>query len=219
MGLIYLLTCKITHLKYIGQTKKSLYDRLKGHCRPFCARRKSPPEESVDFAIDKYGIESFEYKAVWDCPNDQLNDWEKIWIRLLNTLSPKGYNLNTGGHAHPQSKETKEKIKKSMTGKIFGPMPEERKKKISEAHMGKCVGSNNGNWEKDPTSRAAKRKHGIPPIEHPIGERHWHWDPDPSPRVIARRRRADKKHKLKSEIDFADEAKIEERVIYVRQEN
>ena len=48
-------------------------------------------------AITKYGTENMKFEVVEECADELLNDREQHWIRELNTLSPHGYNLRSGG--------------------------------------------------------------------------------------------------------------------------
>lgn len=46
----------------------------------------------------KYGIENFKFKILLkNIPIEQLDYYERLWIKKLNTLVPNGYNLSSGG--------------------------------------------------------------------------------------------------------------------------
>ena len=91
---IYLIENINTCKKYIGQTKVSLRTRIKRHIR-----------ESVNYKYNsilylsfiKYGIKNFNVSVLELCEESELNDKEKYWIKQLETMSPKGYNLTSGG--------------------------------------------------------------------------------------------------------------------------
>ena len=36
------------------------------------------------------------FEVIEECSNNLLNDREQHWIRELDTLAPKGYNLRSG---------------------------------------------------------------------------------------------------------------------------
>ena len=58
-------------------------------------------------------VENMKYDVIEEnIPLEQLvNDRETYWINELNTLSPNGYNLKTGGRRPTFSEETKERLR------------------------------------------------------------------------------------------------------------
>lgn len=92
MGLIYMYTSP-SGKSYIGQTSRGLKQRAGdsfGHGYKGC--------EAFYRAIIKYGgLENFQIKIIEEVPNEQLNERERYYIKLFNTLSPQGYNLSPGG--------------------------------------------------------------------------------------------------------------------------
>ncbi len=60
----------------------------------------------------KYGFEYFTVQLLAsDVPNADLDSMEKIWIALMNSRAPHGYNMTEGGDgATNPTKETREKI-------------------------------------------------------------------------------------------------------------
>lgn len=111
MGFIYKITSPSKKM-YVGQTKKKVpQERWKEHCKP-----SSKKCVALKRAIDKYGAENMTFEEVEECADELLNDREQHWIRELDTLAPKGYNLRSGGGVgETVSEETKEKI--SSTGR------------------------------------------------------------------------------------------------------
>lgn len=52
----------------------------------------------IRYAIEKYGIENFKKDIIKKCWSiEEMNESEKYWIKALNSFSPKGYNISTGG--------------------------------------------------------------------------------------------------------------------------
>ena len=108
-GIIYKYTNKINGKIYIGQTKRE---------EP---RKHDKNTSMLRFAIDKYGIQSFEVEVI-DCANTRevLNEKELYWILLYDCIAPKGYNIRVRGHIsqdHPAwnkglTKETSDIIAK-----------------------------------------------------------------------------------------------------------
>ena len=115
--------------KYIGQTTKNVNIRWNDHCRPYSECVK------LSNAIQKYGKDAFEFTVLEECETlDQLNEREVHWIKELNTLSPNGYNLHTGGLNHVCSDETRLKLSLSGKGRIISDVT---KLKMSLANIGK----------------------------------------------------------------------------------
>lgn len=152
--IVYKITNKINGKAYIGQTIRSLEERLRYHCydNSGCLAIKS--------AIDKYGIENFAIEKIFEAESlEELNKKESEFINDLNTLAPNGYNLKTGGEAprfseesrakmsvsrksYKQSEESNKKGAKTRTGKgnwAFGlKFSQDHCDKLSVAHKGNC---------------------------------------------------------------------------------
>lgn len=131
--IIYLITNKISNKKYVGQTVQTLEKRWKRHCWNSTLKRKDAM--AITQAITKYGKENFIIEILEVCVSQELlNLAEQKWINELNTLSPNGYNLSTGGNSKGHlSDETKRKISLANIGKKIS---EETRKNLSESHKG-----------------------------------------------------------------------------------
>lgn len=109
MGIIYKLTSP-SNKSYIGQTIQELNERLNQH--------KSVAKNNCRLlhnAIMKYGFEQFRVEILKECEPEELNDYEKHFIGLHDTLSPNGYNLTSGGDSHYYvSTETKQLVSKAL---------------------------------------------------------------------------------------------------------
>lgn len=107
MGIIYMLTSP-SEKKYIGQTIQSFSKRMKQH------RNKSDKTDNCTAlysAIIKYGFENFKTEIILICDDEDLNKYEKEFIKTHNTLSPNGYNLTTGGDSdYKVSESTRKKL-------------------------------------------------------------------------------------------------------------
>lgn len=121
--IIYKITNKINNKSYIGQTTRSLKDRIKQHLkRSDCIAIKN--------AINKYGIDNFEFSIMEEVNSvENLNIRENYYIIEFKTLYPEGYNLNTSGFNKKWSEESKRKMSKSHTGK---KLSQEHRNKISK---------------------------------------------------------------------------------------
>lgn len=142
---IYNITNKINGKRYIGQTVGTLKRRWRAHCS---VSSKCP---FIRNAIQKYGVENFTIETLIKCGSvEEMNYWESHYIALLNTLSPFGYNLNTGGEHRRASEYSKKRTSAANKGRICSA---EVKRKISEAQKG----SKNHNFGKK-TSEETKIK-------------------------------------------------------------
>ena len=52
---------------------------------------------AIDQAIQKYGIDAFDYEVLEECSLEELDEREKYWIQYFNTYKGFGYNCNAGG--------------------------------------------------------------------------------------------------------------------------
>ena len=110
LGTIYLIINLINGKMYVGQTRRSLEERINEH-------RRCKNDIGVDLAIQKYGWENFKVEILEVCPVDKLNEREIFWIAELNTKVPNGYNMTDGGDGgiNP-SPETRAKISATTKG-------------------------------------------------------------------------------------------------------
>ena len=109
--IIYKLTNKINGKVYIGQTVRTLEERIKEHT--------SHNKTAISKAIRKYGINNFEIEIIEKCKTvKELNSREKYWIKKYNSFSETGYNLceggeNTKGFKHREYSKHKMSVTKS----------------------------------------------------------------------------------------------------------
>lgn len=133
MGFIYYIKNKINEKYYIGQTKRDYLKRINEHLSTSSSSKKL---SAVHSAINKYGIESFEYNFIENVDDNDLDEKEKYYINLYNSLCPNGYNMQTGGTLNKvMSNVSKKKMsdsKKGINNPNFGkPRSENTKNKIS----------------------------------------------------------------------------------------
>lgn len=90
-GFIYKYT-SLSGKSYIGQTSNSLKERAKTstgqgykNCSAFYA------------AIEKYGFKNFKIEILGEFLLTELDKYEEHYIKLYNTLTPYGYNIEKGG--------------------------------------------------------------------------------------------------------------------------
>jgi len=111
--IIYVATNKVNQKKYVGYTTLTLEERKQNHIR----KSKSKTDYFYLFknALRKYGAESFSWEILEYCNSiEQCWEKEKHYIKLLETISPLGYNLTEGGNGGIHCEETKIKISNSL---------------------------------------------------------------------------------------------------------
>lgn len=151
---IYLITNNITGKQYVGQST-GIKRRFNHHKR---AVRTQDPKSAFRLhrSMAKHGVENFKFEVLlYASDSDYLNLMEQKVIQSFNTMSPNGYNLNSGGGVNRFiSDETRAKIKGRPAWNKGIPVTEERKQKQSLAMMGKPA-PNKGK----PQSEEQKAKH------------------------------------------------------------
>lgn len=120
-GEIYMVTNKINNKKYIGQTVSYLSSGRKYGIIGRWNKHVSDANNYVDKgryfsnAIRKYGKDNFNVEILLICNLEMMDYYEIKFIKLYNTLSPNGYNLDLGGSGDNKRlhQDTKEKLSKS----------------------------------------------------------------------------------------------------------
>lgn len=85
---IYKITKKSNGKSYIGQSN-DIKRRINEH--------QGKRDLAIDQAIQKYGIDAFDYEVLEECSLEELDEREKYWIQYFNTYKGFGYNCNAGG--------------------------------------------------------------------------------------------------------------------------
>jgi group I intron endonuclease len=135
-GEIYLHWCPASEKGYVGQTTLGVVRRWLLHLR--CSRSAKTPAYKTIFskAIRKYGASAFEHHSLSVAGSqEQLDNLEKVWIILLQTKAPNGYNLADGGYAaagHVVSAEVRARL--SAAAKEQWKNPEYRAKYVGHKH-------------------------------------------------------------------------------------
>lgn len=99
MAFIYKITNKTNGSIYIGQTRITIEQRWKEHCRVSFSETNSENNSPLHAAIRKYGIDNFEIEQVEECDENILNDREIYWISHYNSYH-NGYNASLGGEGY-----------------------------------------------------------------------------------------------------------------------
>lgn len=137
MGLLYLAKNKVNGKGYIGCTRFNWLSTRQREHRSDALVYNS--KMAFHCAIRKYGWESFEWSILFEgLDEEDLEVYERAYIKKLDTQLPNGYNMTPGGEgrANPigwkHSPETIEKLRQ----KALNRSPEVRKA-MSEAQKGK----------------------------------------------------------------------------------
>ena len=107
MGCIYMLISPSGKC-YIGKTINDVLQRWKQH------RKKGSGCTAIKNAIKKYGWENFTKSVIDWAPENGLDNLERYYIKLHNSMSPNGYNLTVGGDGGSLAEVSKKKISASL---------------------------------------------------------------------------------------------------------
>lgn len=130
MGFIYVVTNEVNNKKYVGQTTAlKVETRWRQH-------KYGGVGPCLLKAYRKHGYHNFRYEVLCECPNEDCDSLEIQYIKELDTLAPRGYNLQGGGLNFSVHPDTRRKISESKIGK---PRSEETKAKVSESSKGKII--------------------------------------------------------------------------------
>ena len=143
-GVIYVITCLLNGMKYVGQTTHSVKVRFEEH-----ARRK---DTLIGQTIHIYGKDNFTIEVLEECKTqEELNAREIAWIARFNCIFPYGYNITAGG-AHRHSKvrakrDSKENVpleKKFHTNRKWNAYPaleiELQKQEVTQPKLAEVLG-------------------------------------------------------------------------------
>jgi group I intron endonuclease len=152
-GEIYLITNILNEKAYVGQTKNGVEFRWSQHLM-----RTKRRNDALASAIRKYGASAFDRQSLATASSQsELDNLEKVWIILLQTRAPQGYNLTSGGNVgtrrnpptletlarmsashkgHRPSKESNAKRSMTLKGRVITSA---HRAKISEALTGQVI--------------------------------------------------------------------------------
>jgi hypothetical protein len=150
MGYIYLITNKETKKQYVGQTIcKDVEKRWRQHRWPSNRNLGT----YLSNAFKKYGIENFKFQIICICFDEDCNRFEQDYKKKFNTVSPNGYNIESGGSnhiCHPDTKKKLSEINKGTNnpqyGKKWSMERKEKRKKDS-------IGNKNPNYGRESVNR------------------------------------------------------------------
>jgi hypothetical protein len=148
MGWIYIITNRNNGKSYIGQTT------AKNVNRRWCEEKRAP-HGLLKRAFNRWGIESFSFETICEIKPGEgwleaLDNRETLEIKQRNTLSPNGYNLESGGKRNKVMHEDTRRSRIGSNNSFYGKThSDEAIEKIKRAN----TGPNNHRFGKPGTMR------------------------------------------------------------------
>lgn len=114
--IIYKVTHATSGKTYIGQTLRGLKKRRAEHLRAAANVLDVMYPTPLHSAISEHGSGAFTWEVLEECKScEHMNERERFYIKLLNTLVPNGYNQTVGGHMNEDmSEEVRRRISDAM---------------------------------------------------------------------------------------------------------
>lgn len=115
---VYYIKNLINNKIYIGQSK-NVKDRLSRHKSKL--KYKKHENSYLQRAVNKYGIDNFEFKIIEFVDFEILDEREIYWINFYNsTLRSNGYNIEGGGVKNKEVSEEMRINKLGMKNPMYG---------------------------------------------------------------------------------------------------
>lgn len=160
---IYSIENVVNHKKYIGQ---SINIKSRWCKHKVDLNNGSHDNDYLQKSWNKYGENNFEFEILEECSKEELNEKERYYIDLYNTMNRDyGYNLKSGGQDKNYVTEyVKNKISESNK-KYYEEHPEVKKRRSINAYeqwsnpeiKAKIIGKNNGMYGKTHSDEARKK--------------------------------------------------------------
>lgn len=108
---VYKITNRLNRKPYVGQTKQPIERRFMQH-----AKADSP----LGNAMRNCGLDNFTIEIIEECETqEQVNERERFWIKVLNCKIPNGYNRSSGGEGHEYVKPPLKNLTVMKLGEII----------------------------------------------------------------------------------------------------
>ena len=94
--IVYLITCTRCHKQYVGKTNNTLRERISQHRSSI--KVKQVRYISKHFNLEHHSLDNLKVQVIDTINSNNLSDLHQLevyWIDKLNTLQPKGLNVNT----------------------------------------------------------------------------------------------------------------------------
>ena len=142
IGTIYKVVLKSDRRAYVGQTWYTPEERMQKHL--YDAEHGS--RYKFHRALLKYGLEAFEIITLvkQECSQQELDQFEKLYVTLNESYGPRGFNLTPGGRGRGRGQkhtiEAKAKISAANIGLNVGRKhTAESRQNMSKAHLGQVA--------------------------------------------------------------------------------
>lgn len=159
MGCVYKATNRVNGRSYIGKTIGTLRNRQYQHK----CDAKNRPETYFHNAICRHGLEAFDWSVLYESDDpSKLSEIEMVFIALLNTKKPNGYNLSDGGEGRigvEVGLETRAKISAIMKSRKGRHHTEQFKRELAQRNRDRV-------WRQESKDKiGAKNKAKVPTPE------------------------------------------------------
>lgn len=101
-------------IKYVGKST-DIKKRKSEHFREL--RKKEHHSDKLQNYYNKYGINSLRFSILMECSENELNFWEKWWIKSFDSYK-NGFNCNSGGEYSGVSNQKQCTLKNMVTGEV-----------------------------------------------------------------------------------------------------
>lgn len=113
-GVIYLLIDGTNDFEYVGKTTRPVEVRFKEHTYS--------EKQFISNAIRAHGVENFVIVILKECESEEeLDFWERHFIKSRDTMFPNGYNFTEGGEGGVPSDEARAKMSAKRKGRPLSP--------------------------------------------------------------------------------------------------
>jgi len=130
---IYVFRNKLNGKVYVGKSN-DLYRRHREHI--YYLNNNKDTCTILNRAWQKYGADNFEYEVVCHCDESELNEKEKYYVELYDSLN-NGYNCTAGGDGITGYRHTEETKKKIAAAGIGRKQSEKVVEMIRNRYLGK----------------------------------------------------------------------------------
>lgn len=144
MAFVYCITNKVNGKIYIGETIKTLKERLRTHYYASNAKHYKKSRMPILLAIRKYGIDNFEIEPIqYYDTEEEAKQSEIFWIAEMRRMDIPNYNICDGGDGGkpiwtPKRKRQHSKRMSGIGNPMYGkPMKDETKQKLSAVKKGR----------------------------------------------------------------------------------
>lgn len=118
-GIIYRVYNKVSGKSYIGQTRTTLYIRKQQHLN-----NRVRHDHYFSRALRKYEESDWEWTVLKEVKLNKLDEYEKFFIKDLNTYGKGGYNGTLGGSFAGEGNPRKDSIIYELYHPDFGEIKE-----------------------------------------------------------------------------------------------